>query len=229
MRTFDQFDIAGRSALVTGAASGIGLAYAEVLAGAGARVTLTDIDRGGVEREAERLRGEGFAIHAAALDVADRTACGEAFDAHAAAYGGLDICFANAGVGIGPGWVGPAGGREADGQVDTYDAALWDQSIAINLTGAYNTQVRNRGKILLLGLCTRPDTINTFAMFSKEVRLVTSAFSTRRDYEDALDALSAGAAEPRLLVTDTIGLDATPATFEALKRRTHQCKVLIAP
>ena len=59
--------------------------------------------------------------------------------------------------------------------------------------------------------------------------IMTSAFFTRQDYEDALDALSAGAAEPRLLVTDTIGLDATPVTFEALKRRTHQCKVLIAP
>ena len=90
-------------------------------------------------------------------------------------------------------------------------------------------QVRNRGTILLLGLCTRPDTIDSFAMLSKEVRLVTSAFFTRQDYEDALDALSAGAAEPSLMVTGTIGLDATPATFEALKRRTHQCKVLIAP
>ena len=90
-------------------------------------------------------------------------------------------------------------------------------------------RVRSRGIILLLGLCTRPDTINTFAMLSKEVRLVTSAFFTRQVYEDALDALSAGAAESRLLVKDTIGLDATPVTFEALKRRTHQCKVLIAP
>ena len=87
-------------------------------------------------------------------------------------------------------------------------------------------QVRNRSTILLLGLCTRPDTINSFAMLSKEVRLVTL---TRQDYEDALEALSAGAGEPRLMVTDTIPLDATPATFEALKRRTHQCKVLIAP
>lgn len=66
-------------------------------------------------------------------------------------------------------------------------------------------------------------------MLSKEARLVTSAFFTRHDYEDALDALSAGAAEPRLLVTDTIALDATSETFEALKRRTHPCKVLIAP
>jgi (R,R)-butanediol dehydrogenase/meso-butanediol dehydrogenase/diacetyl reductase len=90
-------------------------------------------------------------------------------------------------------------------------------------------QVRNRGTILLLGLCSRPDTFNSFAMLSKEVRLVTSAFFTRQEYEAALDALDAGAAEPRHLVTGTITLDATPERFEALRRRTHDCKVLIAP
>ncbi len=90
-------------------------------------------------------------------------------------------------------------------------------------------QVRGRGTILLLGLCTRPDTFNSFAMLSKEVRLVTSAFFTRGEYEAALDALDSGAAEPRLLVTDTIALEGVPTTFEALKHRTHQCKVLIAP
>ena len=90
-------------------------------------------------------------------------------------------------------------------------------------------QVRNRGTITLLGLCTRPDTLNTFAMLSKEVRLITSAFFLRQEYEAALDALDRGAAEPRLLVTDTISLDATPDVFESLRRRTSQCKVLIAP
>lgn len=90
-------------------------------------------------------------------------------------------------------------------------------------------QVRNRGTILLLGLCTRPDTFNSFAMLSKEVRLVTSAFFTRQEYEAALDALDRGAAEPRHLVTDTISLAATPDVFEGLKQRTHQCKVLIDP
>jgi (R,R)-butanediol dehydrogenase/meso-butanediol dehydrogenase/diacetyl reductase len=90
-------------------------------------------------------------------------------------------------------------------------------------------QVRNRGRILLLGLCTRPDTFDSFAMLQKEVTLVTSAFFTRQDFEQALDALGAGAIEPRLLVTGTISLDETPAMFDALKHRTHQCKVLIAP
>jgi (R,R)-butanediol dehydrogenase/meso-butanediol dehydrogenase/diacetyl reductase len=90
-------------------------------------------------------------------------------------------------------------------------------------------QVKKRGTILLLGLCTAPDTFNSFAMLSKEVRLVTSAFFTRGEYEAALDALDSGAAEPRLLVTDTIALENVPETFEALRHRTHQCKVLIAP
>jgi (R,R)-butanediol dehydrogenase / meso-butanediol dehydrogenase / diacetyl reductase len=91
------------------------------------------------------------------------------------------------------------------------------------------SQVRNRGTILLLGLCTKPDRFNSFAMLSKEVRLVTAAFFTRGEYETALDALDAGAAEPRLLVTDVISLADTPARFEALRTRTHDCKVLINP
>lgn len=90
-------------------------------------------------------------------------------------------------------------------------------------------QVRNDGTIVLLGLCTRPDTFNSFAMLSKQVKLVTSAFFTRQEYEAALDALDRGAVEPRLLVTDTIPLAATPDVFESLRKRTHQCKVLINP
>ena len=91
------------------------------------------------------------------------------------------------------------------------------------------SQVRPRGTILLLGLCTRPDTFNSFAMLSKEVRLVTSAFFTVPEYKASLDALAQGAIEPRLLVTDTISLADTPDVFESIKHRTNQCKVLIAP
>lgn len=90
-------------------------------------------------------------------------------------------------------------------------------------------QVRPRGTILLLGLCTKPDTFNSFAMLSKEVRLVTSAFFTRGEYIATLAALEDGAVAPRLLVTDTISLADTPDIFESLKSRSAQCKVLIAP
>lgn len=139
MSTLDQFDIRGRSAIVTGAASGIGLAYAEVVAEAGARVTLTDIDAEAAEREAGRLRGLGYDARAARLDVADRDETTQVFNGHAAAYGGLDICFANAGIDPGEGFWNPAGHRNPQGQVDTLDPARWDRTMAVNLTGVYNT------------------------------------------------------------------------------------------
>lgn len=90
-------------------------------------------------------------------------------------------------------------------------------------------QVRVKGTVVILGLCTQPDTLIPFVALSKEVRLQTSAFFTRQEYEMALDMLDAGAAEPRALITDTVALDAVPTVFEALRTRTHQCKVMIAP
>jgi NAD(P)-dependent dehydrogenase (short-subunit alcohol dehydrogenase family) len=147
MAVLDQFDIRGRSGLVTGAASGIGLAYAETLAEAGAKVTLSDIDGEGAEREAERLRKEGYEARAAQLDVTDRARMEQVFDAHAAAYGGLDICFANAGIDPGPGFWNPKGFRNEDGQIDTAPPERWDRTIAINLTGVYDT-FRNAARLM---------------------------------------------------------------------------------
>lgn len=139
MSTLDRFNIAGRSALVTGAASGIGLAYAEAMAEAGAKVTLADIDIKGAEREAERLRQEGRDVRAAQVDVSDAAAVAALFDGHEAAFGGLDICFANAGIDVGGGFWNPEGFRNPDGQVDAYDPARWDKSISVNLSGVFYT------------------------------------------------------------------------------------------
>jgi len=88
--------------------------------------------------------------------------------------------------------------------------------------------VRLKGTVLVLGLCTRSDTFVPFKALVKEARLQTSAFFTLDEYQASLDVLEAGAAEPRYLVTDTVRLDDVPDTFEALRRRTHQCKVLIS-
>jgi len=147
MKTLDQFDIAGRSALVTGAASGIGLAYAECMAEAGAKVTLTDIDADGAEREAARLRAEGYEVRSAGCDVAKLDDVAAAFDGHVAAYGGCDIVFANAGLDVGNGFWTPDNSRNPEGQIDVYDPARWNKSIGINLTGAFHT-VREAARVM---------------------------------------------------------------------------------
>lgn len=139
MSIFEQFSVEGRSVLVTGGASGLGLAYVEVLAESGARVTLTDIDIETAEHEAGRLRERGLEVYAQALDVTDRDQTNLSFEEHARRFGGLDIVFANAGIDPGAGFWNPAGWRNEEGQVDTLDPVRWDRTIAINLTGTFNT------------------------------------------------------------------------------------------
>ena len=146
-KTLDQFDISGRSAIVTGAASGIGLAYAECMAEAGAKVTLTDIDAEGAEREAARLVAEGYDARWDACDVSDLDQVARAFDNHVAAYGGCDIAFANAGLDVGNGFWSPEDKRNPAGQIDVYPKAAWDKSIGINLTGVFHT-VREAARVM---------------------------------------------------------------------------------
>ena len=57
MDVSSRFDVAGFGVIVTGGASGLGLAYGEVLAAHGARVTLIDVDADAVAEQASRLQG----------------------------------------------------------------------------------------------------------------------------------------------------------------------------
>lgn len=89
--------------------------------------------------------------------------------------------------------------------------------------------VRLKGKILVQGLCTRPDSFVPFRALSKECTFQFSNFFKTQEFEAALDMLSAGTVEPRALITDTIDLNQLPDVFESLRRRTTQCKVQVAP
>lgn len=127
------FDVRGVGALVTGAASGIGLAIAEVLATCGARVTLADADADGVARETARLAGQGADVRSAVVDVADPVAVDTALREAAEAHGALNVVFANAGMSAGPGPTTP------DGQLTAVDQARWDRVIQVNLGGVFAT------------------------------------------------------------------------------------------
>ncbi|TMI99049.1 MAG: bifunctional aldolase/short-chain dehydrogenase [Bacillati bacterium ANGP1] len=95
-------ELAGRVAVVTGGASGIGRATARRLARDGAHVAIFDINNAGAQTVAGELTerhgtGRGMAVH---CDVTDEAAVAEAFRAVVLAYGGVDVVVSNAGIAL---------------------------------------------------------------------------------------------------------------------------------
>ena len=143
MNVSSRFDVAGFGTIVTGGASGLGLAYGEVLAAHGARVTLIDLDAGAVAAHVARLQGEGLDVRGAVADVTDHATLDRVIDEAAAEYGRLDVAFANAGIDPGIGfvgaWAGDARPRVDDGALEHYTDERWNRVIDINLNGIFAT------------------------------------------------------------------------------------------
>jgi len=92
------FTLAGRTALVTGAARGIGHAIAAALGHGGARVALCDLDPEAAEQAAARLREQGVEAIGVAVDVADEAQVQAMVEQVEAQLGGVDILVNNAGI-----------------------------------------------------------------------------------------------------------------------------------
>ena len=135
----EMFDVRGKSVIVTGGASGIGRAYAEVMADNGARVCIFDIDAKGLEAVVTEMVARGGDVWGQALDVADRGRMAAAFDTVADRHGRIDVVFANAGIDAGPGFLSTEGHRNPEGAIDVLDDHHWDQVIEVNLTSVYTT------------------------------------------------------------------------------------------
>jgi 3-oxoacyl-[acyl-carrier protein] reductase len=127
-----QFDLKGKAALVTGAASGIGLATASMLARFGARVAvnhLPDDARGPAAVEA--LRAEGLDVIAAPGSVGEAEACEAMVEDAVGALGRLDLLVNNAGT--------PGVRRTiAPSELDKITDELWRSVIDTNLLGVFH-------------------------------------------------------------------------------------------
>jgi NAD(P)-dependent dehydrogenase (short-subunit alcohol dehydrogenase family) len=116
----------GRVAVVTGAASGIGLGLSQRLAAEGMHVVMADVEEPVLSKAAAELRERGASVLPVVTDVADRAAVEALRDAAVAAYGAVHLLCNNAGVGgpHGPLWQSPPG--------------EWDWVLGVNLGGVIN-------------------------------------------------------------------------------------------
>jgi 3-oxoacyl-[acyl-carrier protein] reductase len=114
--------IAGRTAIVTGAASGMGRATAHLFADEGARVAVVDRDAPGVARVASEIEKAGGAAAGLPLDVSDTAKIADLVRAVNHRLGPVDILINNAGI-------------VAGGPIDAADySAVWERALAINLS-----------------------------------------------------------------------------------------------
>ena len=122
----DVLDYTGKVALVTGAASGMGLATAQAVAEAGAAVVLADFREDAVNVEVQKLVAAGHKVIAVRCDVSDDSQVAAMVDRAVSEFGRLDAAFNNAGVMA----------RIAPTADSTREE--WDRVIGINLRGVWS-------------------------------------------------------------------------------------------
>ena len=115
----------GKSAIVTGSATGIGKATAALFAKEGARVVVSDIDETGGEQVATGIKADGGQAIFVNADVSQVVDVERLIEAAVGAYGRLDVLVNNAAVYLG------------DGGLLSVPDEIWDKIIAVNLKGTY--------------------------------------------------------------------------------------------
>jgi len=119
-------DLRGKTALVTGAASGIGAASAIAFAEAGARVAVCDRDLEGAERTAKLIAEAGGEACAVGVDVTDSEEVAAMVSRVVDVFGRLDCAHNNAGI------------TGASALTADYDPSEWNRVLAVNLTGVFH-------------------------------------------------------------------------------------------
>lgn len=155
----------GKTAIITGAASGIGKEIALTYAREGARVAIADLNLDAANGTAAQIRDAGGQAMGVAMDVANEDQTNAGVEAVAAKWGGIDILVSNAGIQI----VHP---------IEDCSYAEWKKMLAIHLDGAFLTtracvrhmyQGNRGGSIIYIG-----------SVHSKEASLLKSAYVTAK-------------------------------------------------
>ena len=115
----------GKSAVITGAASGIGRATALLFAAEGAHVTLGDWNAEPLDALSAEIRDRGGSVVARRTDVSKRADAQALVSAAVEAFGGLDVCVNNAGIGL------------YNTTLEQTQEDDWDRVLAVNLKGVY--------------------------------------------------------------------------------------------
>lgn len=132
------FDLSGRTALVTGASSGLGARFARILAAAGARVALAARRADRLEALAREIREAGGAAAAIAMDVTDERSVIAGYEAAQRALGPVDTVFANAGM----------NNRALAAEITVED---WDEVMAVNVRGVFLTAREGARRMMTAG------------------------------------------------------------------------------
>jgi len=190
------FDLAGRTALVTGSSRGLGRAIAEGMAKAGVRIVVNGTDGARVEAAVAELRAVGFAAEGAAFDVTDEAAIVRAFDGFDQAGIEIDILINNAGI-------------QMRKPLLEFSSADWRKVIETNLTSAFiigreaarRMIPRKRGKIIniasLASELARP-TIAPYTAAKAGIKNLTKSMAV----EWAASGIQANAIGPGYMLTD---------------------------
>jgi len=190
------FDLTGKTALVTGSSRGLGRAFAEGLAAAGARVILNGVDKARLEEAAASMRSSGFEVLTAAFDVTDEAGVISAFETFDADGIEVGILVNNAGIQF----------RKPMLELATSD---WQRVIDTNLTSAFlvgreaarRMAERGSGKIINVGSLTSElarATVAPYTVAKGGIKMLTKAMTA----EWAEKGIQANAIGPGYMITD---------------------------
>lgn len=209
------FDLSGKTALVTGSSRGLGRAFAEGLAGAGARVILNGVDPVRLENAATDMRASNHNVLTSAFDVTDEPAVVAAFEQFDRDGIQVDILVNNAGIQF----------RKPMLELATAD---WRRVIDTNLTSAFivgreaakRMVARGAGKVINVGSLTSElarATVAPYTVAKGGIKMLTKAMAA----EWGEKGIQANAIGPGYMITDmNEALIANPEFDAWVKART---------